>query len=199
VRDARPLECWCFRWRFTLVEVLVALFVVALGVAGAAAVQALAVRGAGEAALRLSDGPRLASSLAERMRANPAAMALPDAPIPISQFDAGTDGARPLPRHPCYGAAAAAGSWRTSTCSRPQPSGQPTFPEGACASAATPGTGCKWPAGLDLRAAPGAPIAIKLGWRDRQADAACPICAGRVPGARGGCAMSRACVRARPA
>src|SRR6476659_2341141 len=72
---------------FTLVEVLVALFVVALGVAGAAGVQALAVRAAGEAA-RLSDGTRLAASLAQRMRANPAAMMLPDAAKPYLQFDA---------------------------------------------------------------------------------------------------------------
>jgi prepilin-type N-terminal cleavage/methylation domain-containing protein len=71
---------------FTLVEVLVALFVVALGVAGAAAVQALAVHAAGEAA-RLSDGVQLAASLAQRMRVNPVAMALPDGANPYLQFE----------------------------------------------------------------------------------------------------------------
>jgi type IV pilus assembly protein PilV len=81
---------------FTLVEVLVALFVVALGVAGAAAVQTLAVRAAGEAA-RVSDGTQLAASLAQRMRANPAAMALPDGANPYLQVDLQPGAALPAP------------------------------------------------------------------------------------------------------
>lgn len=85
---------------FTLVEVLVALFVVALGVAGAAAVQTVAVRMADEAA-RLSDGLRLATSLAQRMHANPAAMALPDAANPYLQFDIDAGAAMPAPPS-CY-------------------------------------------------------------------------------------------------
>jgi type IV pilus assembly protein PilV len=88
---------------FTLVEVLVALFVVVLGVAGAAAVQTLAVRAAGEAA-RVSDGTQLAASLAQRMRANPAAMALPDGANPYLQFDLEPGAALPAPTS-CYGGA----------------------------------------------------------------------------------------------
>ena len=76
---------------FTLMEVLVALFVVALGIAGAAGLQTLAVR-AGRDASRLSDATRLARSLAERMRANPHALALPDAANPylLLDYDAGS-------------------------------------------------------------------------------------------------------------
>jgi type IV pilus assembly protein PilV len=74
---------------FTLVEVLVALFVVALGIAGAAALQTLAVRVARDAA-RLSDATRLARSLAERMRANPRALAHPDNPYLHLDYDAGS-------------------------------------------------------------------------------------------------------------
>src|SRR5690349_2948264 len=74
---------------FTFVEVLVALFVVALGIAGAAALQTLAVRAARDAA-RLADATRLARSLAERMRANPRALALPDNPYLHLDYDAGS-------------------------------------------------------------------------------------------------------------
>jgi len=154
---------------FTLVEVLVALFVVALGVAGAAAVQAVAVRAAGEAA-RLADAMRLADSLAQRMRANPAAMALPDAANPYLQFDVQ---ASALPAAPasCYGSAdcgpaelAAFDLFETAA----QLAGR--FPGGrmrVCRDAQTPGaTGLlAW----DCTDTPGAPVTVKLGWHDRQA------------------------------
>lgn len=154
---------------FTLVEVLVALFVVALGLAGAAAVQAVAVRAAGEAG-RLAEGTRLAESLAQRMRANAAAMALPDAANPYLQFEA-EPGAMPAAPAACYGAAdcgpaalAALDLFETAAqlASR--------FPGGrmrVCRDAQEADA-----AGLlawDCADAPGAPVAIKLGWHDRQA------------------------------
>lgn len=74
---------------FTLIEVLVALFVVALGIGGAAALQTLAVRAARDAA-HLSDATRLARSLAERMRANPRALALSDDADPYLTLDVDT-------------------------------------------------------------------------------------------------------------
>jgi type IV pilus assembly protein PilV len=79
---------------FTLVEVLVALLVVALGIAGAAALQASTLRAAREAE-RLSSAARLAASLAERMRANPVSMALTDAANPYLQFDYDSAAASP--------------------------------------------------------------------------------------------------------
>lgn len=153
---------------FTLVEVLVALFVVALGVAGAAAVQAVAVRTAGEAA-RLSDGMRLAGSLAERMRANPVAMALPDAGNPYLQFDSGTGSSAAAPAS-CYGAAgcnplelASFDLFETAAALAGR------FPGGrmrVCRDAQEPDA-----AGLiawDCTDEPGAPVAVKLGWRGGQ-------------------------------
>jgi type IV pilus assembly protein PilV len=151
---------------FTLLEVLVAMFVVALGVAGAAAVQAVAVRAADEAA-RLSDGLRLADSLAQRMRANPVAMALPDDANPYLQFDTGAGAAAPAAS--CYGGEA---------CNPVQMAGfdlgetaallASRFPGGrlrVCRDAPAPDA-----AGLlawDCTGEPGAPVAIKLGWRGR--------------------------------
>lgn len=88
---------------FTLVEVLVALFVTALGIAGAAALQILAVRAARDAA-HLADATRLARSLAERMRANPRALALPDdaSPYLTLDVDAAAGAGAPAAATPCY-------------------------------------------------------------------------------------------------
>jgi type IV pilus assembly protein PilV len=154
---------------FTLVEVLVALFVVALGVAGAAAVQAVAVRAAGEAG-RLADGMRLASSLAERMRANPAAMALPDADNPYLQFDAEA-GALPAASASCYGAEGC-GPVELANFDLDETAAQLSsrFPGGhirVCRDAQEADANglLAW----DCTGEPGAPVAIKLGWRDRQA------------------------------
>lgn len=158
-----------FTGGFTLVEVLVALFVVVLGVAGAAAVQAVAVRAAGEAG-RLADGLRLASSLAERMRANPAAMALPDADNPYLQFDAAA-GALPAASASCYGASGC-GPVELANFDLLETAAQLSsrFPGGrirVCRDAQEPDASglLAW----DCSGGPGAPVAIKLGWRDRQA------------------------------
>jgi type IV pilus assembly protein PilV len=167
---AKPRTCA----GFTLVEVLVALFVVALGVAGAAAVQAVAMRAAGEAA-RLSDGMRLAGSLAERMRANPVAMALPDAANPYLQFDADA-GALPAAPASCYGAAdcspAQLGAFDLAETAAQLASRFPGGRMRVCRDAQAPdATGLLAWACTD---APGAPVAIKLGWRDRQREPDAP-------------------------
>lgn len=152
---------------FTLVEVLVAMFVVALGIAGAAAVQAVAVRAADEAA-RLSDGQRLADSLAQRMRANPVAMALPDAANPYLHVDIDA-GAAAAAAATCYGNAACdpvqmasfdLGETAAQLASR--------FPGGrlrVCRDAPAPNAAglLAWGCTED----PGDPLAIKLGWRGR--------------------------------
>ena len=70
---------------FTLVEVLVALFVLAVGIVGAGAVQITAERTRQQASLR-SEAAQLANALAARMRANPAIAALPDGANPYLSF-----------------------------------------------------------------------------------------------------------------
>lgn len=80
---------------FTLVEVLVALFVLAVGVVGAGAAQLAAAR------------TRQQSALAARMQANPALARLPDAANPYLalDYDAG-DGPPGAPPASCFGASA---------------------------------------------------------------------------------------------
>ncbi|MBZ2206962.1 type IV pilus modification protein PilV [Massilia soli] len=87
---------------FTLIEVLVAVFVLAVGVMGALAAQTVALRTRHESAL-MSHGVQLATSFADRMRANSAQMRVPDAVNPYLRidYDAASDGAPDAPAQPC--------------------------------------------------------------------------------------------------
>jgi len=152
---------------FTLAEVLVALLVVALGIAGAAALQARSVRGAREAE-RLSNAARLVSALAERMRANPVAMGLPDAANPYLQFDYDS----------LAGNAPAAGTCHADAdCTPSQLAAFDLFevaqavarlPGGrirVCRDASAPAAGAALPPWrCDGNA--DAPVVVKLGWRE---------------------------------
>lgn len=152
---------------FTLVEVLVALFVVALGIAGAASLQTLALR-SGAAAARLSAGTRLSQSLAEHMRANPAAMARADADNPYLDFDYAAGGAPPEAVASCFGAAACdPDALARFDLYDVAASVADDFPAGhvrVCRDAAPPGADGvpAWP----CDGAANAPLVVKLGWRD---------------------------------
>ena len=151
---------------FTLVEVLVALFVVALGIAGAAALQTLAVR-SGRDAAHLSDGTRLARSLAERMRANPHALALPDADNPYLQLDYDAAGGAPAAAALCYA---------DTACDADDLARFDLFEVSDALAAGFPGGRirvCRDAGPLDAAGLPdwscdgeaGAPLVVKLGWR----------------------------------
>ena len=90
---------------FTLAEVLVALFVLAVGIAGAGATQLTAERLRQHAALS-SEAAQLAASLASRMRANAPVAGLPDAGNPYLGFH--YDAADGVPSAPlmCFGGSA---------------------------------------------------------------------------------------------
>jgi type IV pilus assembly protein PilV len=90
---------------FTLIEVLVALFVLAIGVVGASAAQLAAQRTRQHASLS-AEAAQLAVSLAARMQANLPVAGLPDAANPYLtlQYDAQLDGV-PVGGASCFGAA----------------------------------------------------------------------------------------------
>lgn len=151
---------------FSLVEVLVALFVAALGVAGACALQTLALRSQQEAA-RLADGVRLVSMLAERMRANPPAMSRPDSGNPYSQFDydAGA-GAGEAAAAQCFGDgdcdAARLAEFDLAEVARMLAE---RFPGGRIRVCRDAGDASAWACSAE----PGAPLVAKLGWRESAA------------------------------
>lgn len=150
---------------FTLVEVLVALFVTALGVAGACALQTLALRSQQEAA-RLADGVRLVSTLAERMRANPPAMSRPDSSNPYSRFDYDAGAGEPVAAAPCFGDgdcdAARLAEFDLAEVARILAE---RFPGGRIRVCRDAGNASAWACSAE----PGAPLVAKLGWRESSA------------------------------
>lgn len=92
---------------FTLIEVLVAVFVLAVGVMGAVAAQTVALRTRQQSAL-MSHGVQLASAFADRMRANVAQMRAPDAANPYLglRYDGASEGPPGRPARMCHAGAA---------------------------------------------------------------------------------------------
>jgi type IV pilus assembly protein PilV len=164
---ARPVQARSIDG-FTLIEVLVALLVLAVGVAGAVATHIKAQDTRHQSVL-LSQATQLANSLAERMRANPVAMAGPDASNPYLQFDYDSaSGLPPAPPSSCYGDAscspAALAAFDLFETGSALHDGFPRARVRVCRDIApwdesTSGLVWKCDGGT------GAPVVIKLGWR----------------------------------
>lgn len=156
---------------FTLIEVLVAAFVLAIGIMGAMAAQTTALR-TRQASSLTSDGVQLASAFADRMRANAAQMRAPDSANPYLQlrYDAGTEGAPAALARMCFAGA---------DCSSAQMASFDIHELKLALHAGFPGgraVVCRdarlWdPAraalAWDCGASSSGPIVIKLGWRGR--------------------------------
>ena len=149
---------------FTMVEVLVAVLLLAVGLVGALAMQAHAMRTRQDSAL-LTEALQAASALAERMRANGAQAA----GYVGFEFDAvhdagGGDGAHGCSGEPCDAVALAQ---RELEEFRQQLQGLPSARAVICrdASASAGGGPLQWACsgGAD------APVVIKVGWRSRGA------------------------------
>jgi type IV pilus assembly protein PilV len=165
---------------FTLIEVLVAVFVLAVGILGAVAAQTAALRTRQGSAL-MSSGVQLASSLAERMRANADQMRAPDASNPYLQlrYDAAA-GAPAAPPAACQaGAPCASAELAAFDLADVQQALYGAFPGGrgaVCRDAAI------WDAARgalswECAGGAGAPIVIKLGWRVPGVAEAAPLVA----------------------
>lgn len=170
---------------FTLVEVLVALFVLAIGILGAAATQGAALRMRHQSAL-MSRGVQLAATLADAMRANPAAMQARDEANAYLQFryDVERDGA-PSGGPACYGAACSADELPAFELAQLRQALYDHFPGGRALV-------CRdrqiWdPArralAWECAGGGGAPVVIKLGWREGEIAANAPSIAIVVGGA----------------
>lgn len=148
----------------TLVEVLVALFVLAVGVAGAAATQAGSSRLRQQAALE-SEAVALAAALGARMRVNHAQMALPDAANPYLQvdYDAAAGAPADPPAH-CFGAQACdSAQLARFDIHETERAVYEGFPGGRIAVCRDlPAGGA---AGWDCAGGLGAPVVVKIGWR----------------------------------
>lgn len=164
------------RWNggFTLVEVLVAVFVLAVGVLGAAATQLAAAHTRHQSRL-MSNGVQLASALADSMRANLAVMRAGDLDNPYLQlrYDAARDGAPPATGQQCHqGAACSALQLADAELYQVKQSLFAGFPGGrvlVCRDSVVWDAG-RGALGWACGGAAQAPIVIKLGWRGKQTD-----------------------------
>lgn len=155
---------------FSLVEVLVAVLLLAIGVVGAGAAQLTALKARHSTGL-LSSSVQLAGSLADRMRANAAQMQAGDAANPYLRlrYDA-NDGAPAAPGVACFAGA---------SCSSAQMAAFDLYEVTQALYEQYPGARivvCRDDVVWDERSralawecagGPGAPIVIKLGWRPR--------------------------------
>ena len=158
---------------FSMLEVLVAVVVLAIGIVGGATMQLAALRTRHQSAL-LSQATHLASNLAERMRANGVLLSLPDGANPYLTFNydalAEPDPAPPIPL--CYALDANCGNaqlalfdlYELKTLVRDRlPGGRAVV----CRDAGMwQGGQLRWACSGDA----GAPLVIKVGWRGKNPD-----------------------------
>lgn len=156
---------------FTLIEILVALLVLALGISGAAGAQLSALR-ARHASSLTSQATELASSLADRMRANAVLLRTSDDnPYAQLRYDALEDGA-PEASSACFSGHCSAVQMAQFDVDEVRAAVHAGFPGGrilVCRDAAV------WDAvrhALTWDCAPhaNAPLVIKIGWRGKRAD-----------------------------
>jgi type IV pilus assembly protein PilV len=153
---------------FTLIEVLVALFVLSVGLLGAAAMQSRARVVASEARQHAT-ATQLASSLAEAMRANRVAMAAADSANPYLGIDYDSAAGAPgQPARSCYDQCnpQELALFDVYETERMVHDGFPHARIVVCRDA-SPWDGASASLVWSCDASSGAPIVIKIGWRGR--------------------------------
>lgn len=163
-----------FAGGFTLIEVLIALCVLAVGVLGAAAMQLAALRTRHQSSL-MSNAVQLASSLADSMRANLEPMRAGDGANPYLQlqYDAATNGAPQPPAAQCFaGAGCSAAQLAGADLYRVKHDLYAGFPGGrvlVCRDSRV-WDGARAALRWACAGAAQAPIVIKIGWQGKDTD-----------------------------
>lgn len=162
---------------FSLIEVLISIFVLALGVIGAAGMQLVAMRTSHQSALQ-SAAVQLATEMADKMRSNSKQMNQADSANPfVFSYDSATQNAPTGPGKSCYG---------TTSCSDAQmaefdiynwimrlrealPNGKVVICRDASPWSATD-SALSWACNYSASATNNAPFVIKVGWQGKDPD-----------------------------
>ena len=156
---------------YTLLEILIAVVVLALGIMGGVALQLAALRSRHQAAL-LSQATQLATAMAERMRANAGHMRLADGDNLYLTLDYDAF-AEPRPGPPpalCYGGACSGAELALSDLYEAKVLVRQSLPAGRVVICRDGGL---WSGGKLRWACEGgasAPLVVKVGWRGRHPD-----------------------------
>jgi type IV pilus assembly protein PilV len=156
---------------FTLLEILIAVVLLALGIMGGVAMQMAALQARHQAGL-LSQATQLATAMAERMRANAGQMRLADGDNPYLtlNYDALADPNPPAPAALCHGGACGGRQLALADLYEAKMLVRKNLPGGRvviCRDAGLwSGGRLQWGCGGGA----GAPMVIKVGWRGRNPD-----------------------------
>nr|WP_315260826.1 type IV pilus modification protein PilV [uncultured Duganella sp.] len=150
---------------YTLLEILIAVLVLALGIIGGAGLQLSALRARHQSVL-LSHATQLAASLAERMRANPAQS---DTYLTLN-YDALAEPSPSVPSALCHGGACDAAQIAFADLYDAKILARQNLPGGrvlVCRDAGLwSGGKLRW----DCSGGAGAPLVVKVGWRGKRPD-----------------------------
>ncbi|MES2259645.1 MAG: type IV pilus modification protein PilV [Pseudomonadota bacterium] len=151
---------------FTLLEILVAVVVLALGVIGASAVHLTAMRARHESLL-LSNAAQLAAGMADRMRANPGQI---DAVYLTLDYDAGAEPDPAAPAQLCWSADCDAAQLALADLYELKQQLRSALPAGrvrVCRDAAIwQAHRLRW----ECDGGAGAPVVVKIGWHGKNPD-----------------------------
>lgn len=150
---------------FTLLEILLALVVLALGIIGGVALQMAALRARHQATL-LSQATQLATGLAEQLRANPTQA---DTYLTLN-YDSLTEPAPSAPAPLCYGGSCSAAQLALSDMYEAKLLLRQNLPAGRVLVCRDAGL---WSGGTLQWACSGgaaAPLVVKVGWRGKRPD-----------------------------
>lgn len=150
---------------FTLPDVLVAILVLSVGILCAAGAQVASQRVRHGSAL-LSNGVQLASTLADRMRANSAQMQAPDALNPYLQLQYDAAAGPPPATQACFAAQCGSAQLAAFDIGDTMLALHGGFPGGRVRVCRDGAASMDWACSGGAQA----PVVIKLGWLRRQAD-----------------------------
>jgi type IV pilus assembly protein PilV len=162
---------------FSLTEVLVSIFVLAIGIVGAAGMQLTALRTSQQSAFQTT-ALELAVEMADRMRANDRAMRSRDGGNPFLGLDYSTKMEPIAPPMLCYGRSASCDAAQMARFDlyeweRRLKAALPTARAVVCRDASpwdSAARGYKWRCDAAGANADGAPLTVKIGWQGKNPD-----------------------------